>query len=176
MSEQPTRARARLDLRTSTTITSNSSVISRHDPRREAVVQPIYDTRYIEEMSRGISVPFSHLILYHREIGIHRGRRAGFGEVFNFYTLHDLLFTTLARRVKDAYEGTHVPAHRGWPEQREALRWFVDKGRDAVYADDDKPIKVRPCRYRRYYIFDGHHRALALYILGETEIRARLKR
>ena len=119
-------------------------------------------------------MPFSHLILYHGEIGIHRGRSAGFGEVFDFWTLRDLHFTSLARKVKDAYEGKHVPSHWGWPDQREALRWFVEKGRDGIYALDTKSIRVRPARYQRYYISDGHHRALALFVLGEHDLHAKL--
>ena len=112
--------------------------------------------------------------MYHREIGLHRGRRIGFRDVFRLHTLHDLPFVKLASKVKDAYEGRNVPQD-GWPEQREALRWLVDKGRDGVYALDEKGIKVRPSPYQHYYIVDGHHRALALFILGENEIRARVK-
>ena len=128
-------------------------------------------------MSRGITVRFAHLVLYHREIGIHRGRRAGFREVFGFFTLHDLPFTRLANKVKDAYGGRHVPSHDGWDDQREALRWFVEKGVAGIYELGDKPpARVEPRPYQRYYITDGHHRALALYILGESEIRARIER
>ena len=120
-------------------------------------------------------MPFGHLVLFHREIGLHRGRRYGFRDVFGFGTLFNLPFTRLAGKVKDAYEGRRVPDHEGWPEQREALRWLVDKGRDGIYALDDKGIKVSPSPYQRYYIKDGHHRALALFILGDNEIRARIK-
>jgi len=127
-------------------------------------------------MGKGIMVPFSALILYHREIGIHRDRKAGFGEVFRFRTLHDLPFIRLASKVKDAYEGRHLPSHDEWPAQREALRWLVEKGRDAIYALDDKPVKVRhcPCTSQHYYIADGNHRALALYVLGEHGVRAKI--
>lgn len=131
--------------------------------------------RYTLQMSGGITVPFKHLVFFHREIGIHRGRRAGFAEVFRYQTLHDLPFTRLAGKVKDAYEGRHVPDHDGWPDQREALRWLIDKGRDGIYALDSKGIKVRPCPWQHYYIADGHHRALALYVLGDSEIRARVR-
>lgn len=127
-------------------------------------------------MGKSLVVPFAHLVFYHREIGIHRGRKAGFRDVFGFRTLHDLPFTRLASKVKDAWEGRGVPSHSGWPAQREALRWLVEKGRDGIYALDEKGIKVRHCPYQRYYIADGHHRALALYVLGEGEIRARIKR
>ncbi len=126
-------------------------------------------------MSREISVPFLQLILYHREIGIHRGRRTGFGRIFDFYTLNGLSFVKLASKVKDAYEGRDVPSHRGWPEQREALRWLVERGRDAIYALPDGPIKLMPYHHQRYYLYEGNHRALALYILGENELRARLQ-
>ncbi len=140
-------------------------------PEREAS-----DPSYISKVSKVITVPFAHLVLYHREIGIHRGRRVGFRDVFKFRTLHDLPFVKLASKVKDAYEDRHVPSHDGWPAQRQALQWLVDKGRDGIYALDEKGIKVRPCPYQSgYYIADGHHRALALYILGDKEIRARLK-
>jgi hypothetical protein len=148
----------------------------RHHRDERATMQPIDDPSYTRGMSKEISVPFSQLVLYHREIGIHRGRKAGFREIFDFYTLHDLLFTKLAGKVKDAYEGRHVPSHRGWSDQREALRWFVEQGRDAIYALDTKPIGLRPCHYGRYYISEGNHRALALYILGESEIQAKLQR
>jgi hypothetical protein len=127
-------------------------------------------------MSSGLTVPFAHLVLYHREIGIHRGRSAGFRDVFGFRTLHDLPFVKLAGKVKAAYEGRDVPSHEGWPAQREALRWFVEKGRDGIYAMDKTAVRVRHCPYQRYYIADGHHRALALYVLGEGSVSAKIKR
>ena len=120
-------------------------------------------------------VPFTHLVLNHREIGIHRDRRWGFRDVFGFRTLHGLPFIKLASKVKHAYEGRDVPSHEGWPAQRDALKWLVDKGRDGIYALDEKGIKVLFVPFQRYYIADGNHRALALYILGENEIRARVK-
>jgi len=122
-----------------------------------------------------IMVPFTHLVLNHREIGIHRDRRWGFRDVFGFRTLHGLPFIKLASKVKHAYEGRDVPSHEGWPAQRDALKWLVDKGRDGIYALDEKGIKVLFVPFQRYYIADGNHRALALYILGENEIRARVK-
>jgi hypothetical protein len=123
-----------------------------------------------------VMVPCAHLVLHYREIGIHRGRRWGFGAVFGFRTLQDLPFIRLARKVKQAYESQAVPLHDGWPAQREALKWLVEKGRDGIYALDDKGIKIMHTPYRRYYIDDGHHRALALYVLGDSEIRAHIKR
>lgn len=122
-------------------------------------------------MSRRLSVPFSRLILYHGEIGVHRGRKAGFRTVFGFRSLYNVPFIKLAKKVKDAYEGKRVPSHDGWPEQREALGWFVTQGRDGIYALDTKPIRVRKCR-DGYYILGGHHRSLALYILGDDEVIA----
>ena len=104
-----------------------------------------------------ITVPFSQLVLYHGEIGIHRGRKAGFRDVFGFRTLRDLPFVKLAQKVKDAYEGKEVPSHKGWPKQREALQWLVDKGRDAMYQFKDD-IRVRPAPHDRYYVAGGHHR------------------
>jgi hypothetical protein len=127
-------------------------------------------------MSKVIMVPVAHLVLNHREIGVHRDRRWGFRDIFGFRTLHDLPFVRLAGKVKRAYEGRDVPSHEGWPAQREALRWLVDKGRDGIYALDEKGIRVQFVPFQRYYIADGNHRALALYILGEGEIRARIKR
>jgi len=127
-------------------------------------------------MSRVITLPFSHLVLNHSEIGLHRDRRWGFRDVFGFRTLHDLPFLKLAYKVKSAYENTKVPAHAGWPAQREALRWLVDRGCNGIYELDEKGIKVRYSPHHRYYIADGNHRALALYILGEAKIRARLTR
>lgn len=123
----------------------------------------------------GTVVPFKLLVLFHREIGLHRGRSAGFRDIFRFRTLHDLPFLHLASRVKDAYEGRDVPSHTGWPDQREALRWLVDRGRDGIYALDEKGIQIRHSPFQRFYITDGHHRALALYIIGDSEIRARVK-
>jgi hypothetical protein len=127
-------------------------------------------------MSEVITVPFSRLTLCYREIGIHRGRRWGFRDVFGFRTLQDLPFVRLASKVKHAYEGRDVPSHEGWSAQREALKWLVDKGRDGIYALDEKGIKIRRSPFRSYYIADGHHRALALFVLGDNEIRARIKR
>lgn len=121
-----------------------------------------------------ITVPFARLVLGHHEIGCHRGREFGFRTVFGFRTLQNLPFTHLATKVKRAYGGDDVPRHEGWPDQREALRWLVDKGRDGIYALDEKGIKIIPTPFRAYSIFDGHHRALALYVLGEDEVRARV--
>ncbi len=137
--------------------------------------QTVDDSSYTSEMGK-ITVPFSELVMYHREIGIHRGRKAGFRDVFGFRTLRDMPFVKLAGKVKEAYEGKSIPEHDGWSVHREALRWLVDKGRDGIYGLDTKAIKVTPCPYQHYYIYDGHHRALALFILGESEIRAKLKR
>lgn len=124
-------------------------------------------------MSKVIKVPFSRLTLHFREIGIHRGRRWGFREVFGFPTLAGLPFVHLASRVKRAYEGKDVPSHEGWAAQREALAWLVEKGRDAIYALDEEGIEIKPTPFRTYYITDGHHRALALYVIGDSEVRAR---
>jgi hypothetical protein len=127
-------------------------------------------------MSKGLMVPFSHLVLNYREIGLHRSRPWGFGKIFGFRSLFGLPFLKLAGRVKHAYEGWNVPSHEGWPIQREALRWLVDKGSDGIYALDQGGIQVKYTPYNRYYIFDGNHRALALYILGDKAIRAHVKR
>ena len=118
-----------------------------------------------------ITIPFDDLVLNHSEIGVHRGRRYGFRDVFGFRSLRDLPFTKLAKKVKAAYDGSDVPDHRGWPDQREALRWLVDKGRDAMYQFKDD-IRVIPGSGRTYYIHGGNHRSLALYILGADSVRA----
>jgi hypothetical protein len=127
-------------------------------------------------MSKVIKVPFTRLVLNHREIGCHRDRRWGFRAVFGFPTLQNLPFLHLGNRVKRAYEGKDVPSHEGWPAQREALQWLVDKGRDGIYALDEKGIEVKRTPFQSYAIFDGNHRALALYILGDSEVRASLLR
>ena len=126
-------------------------------------------------MSRVI-VPFSHLVLNHSEIGLHRDRKWGFRDDFGFRTLHNLPFLKLAQKVKSAYEHKDVPSHEGWPAQREALRWLVERGVNGIYDLDEKGIKVRYTPHQRYYIADGNHRALALYILGDDKIRARTVR
>lgn len=122
-----------------------------------------------------ITVPFAHLTLYHHEIGCHRGRRWGFRAVFGFPTLQKLPFVHLASRVKSAYEGKDVPSHEGWPAQREAIKWLVDKGVDGIYALDETGIKVKRTPFRTYFVEEGNHRALALYILGVDKVRVRLK-
>lgn len=126
-------------------------------------------------MSKVIKVPFAHLVFNHREIGCHRGRQWGFREVFGFPTLQNLPFVHLANKVKRAYEGKSTPSHEGWPAQREALQWLVERGRDGIYAIADDGIEIKATAFRSYYITDGNHRALALYILGESAVRARLK-
>ena len=123
-----------------------------------------------------ITVPFARLVLSHSEIGLHRGRRWGFRAVFGLRTLYNLPFLRLASKVKRAYEGKDVPSHEGWPAQRDALRWLVERGRDGIYALDEKGIHVRHTPFQSYYVADGNHRALALFVLGENEIRARMKR
>jgi hypothetical protein len=126
-------------------------------------------------MSSVIKVPLAHLVFLHHEIGCHRDRQWGFREVFGFPTLTKLPFMHLANRVKRAYEGKAVPSHQGWPAQRDALHWLVERGCDGIYALDQKGINVRATPFRSYYITDGNHRALALYILGESLVRAQLK-
>jgi hypothetical protein len=118
-----------------------------------------------------ITIPFDDLVFNHGEIGVHRGRKYGFRDVFDFRTLKDQPFLKLARKVKAAYEGSDVPDHKGWPAQREALKWLVDKGLDAMYQFKDD-IRVSPGSGRTYYILGGNHRSLALYILGADYIRA----
>ena len=118
-----------------------------------------------------ITIHFDALVLAHSEIGVHRGRKYGFRDVFGFYSLRGLPFTKLAKKVKAAYEGSDVPDHKGWPAQREALSWLVDKGRDAMYAFKDE-ICVTPNDDGTYAIAGGNHRSLALYILGETSVNA----
>lgn len=125
-------------------------------------------------MPKLIKVPFERLVFNLREIGCHRGRQWGFREVFGFPTLVNLPFVHLASRVKRAYHGTDTPRHKGWPAQREALQWLVDRGKDDIYAlEGDINLKLTP--FRSYAIHDGNHRALALYVLGERELRANLK-
>lgn len=121
-----------------------------------------------------IKVPFERLVMDHHEIGCHRGRRWGFRQVFGFPTLQNLPFVHLANRVKRAYQGKAPPRHEGWPAQREALQWLVERGSDEIYALDEG-IKVKITSFRSYAITDGNHRALALYILGESQLRAHLK-
>lgn len=118
-----------------------------------------------------VTIPFDDLRMYHSNIGLHRGRKYGMRDVFDFHTLSELPFTKLAKRVKAAYEGSEVPDHRGWPAQREALKWLVDKGPEAMYELKDD-IRVTPGPGRSYYLVGGNHRALALYILGASGIRA----
>jgi hypothetical protein len=62
-------------------------------------------------MSKVIMVPFTHLVLNHREIGLHRGRKWGFRDVFGFGTLHGLPFIRLASKVKRAYEDRDGTLH-----------------------------------------------------------------
>jgi hypothetical protein len=122
-----------------------------------------------------VTVPFDDLVMYHSNIGLHRGRKYGMRDVFGFRTLSGLAFKKLAKKVKEAYEGTDVPDHKGWPAQREALQWLVDKGADAMYQFKDD-IRVSPGSHRTYYLIGGNHRALALYILGADSIRAAIER
>ena len=124
---------------------------------------------------RLVSVPFDDLVLYHSNIGLHRGRKYGMRDVFDYRSLSDLPFRKLAKKVKEAYEGTDVPDHKGWPAQREALKWLVDKGADAMYQFKDD-IRVAPRSGRTYYLLGGNHRALALFILGADSIRAAVER
>jgi len=118
-----------------------------------------------------VTIPFDDLVLAHAEIGIHRGRKYGFRDVFGFRTLRDLPFAKLAKKVRAAYVGDDVPKHKGWPAQREALKWLVDKGAEAMYQFKDD-IRVILGPGRTYYIAGGNHRSLALFILGADSIRA----
>lgn len=119
-------------------------------------------------------MPFASLLLYHGEIGIHRGRKHGFRDVFGYRTLRDLPFLNLANKVRDAYQEQKVPSHSGWPAQKEALKWLVDLGKEGIYNLKDE-VKIRPNRGDRFYLLSGNHRCLALYILGDNEVRAKVK-
>lgn len=120
-----------------------------------------------------VTIPFGDLVLAHGEIGVHRGRKYGFRDVFGFRTLQDLPFTRLAKKVKAAYEGTDVPKHKGWPAQRDVLKWFVDKGPEALYQlKDDILVYKHPTKDGIYQLAGGNHRSIALYILGADSIRA----
>lgn len=118
-----------------------------------------------------VTIPFDNLVLAHREIGVHRGRKHGFRTVFGFTTLLDQPFTKLAKKVKAAYEGTEVPNHVGWPKQYETLKWFVDRGSDAMYQFKDD-IRVYKEDAGIYALAEGNHRALALFIMGADSVRA----
>ena len=122
-----------------------------------------------------VTIPFDKLVLAHREIGVHRGRKYGFRDVFGFKTLLDQPFTKLAQKVKAAYEGADVPNHKGWPKQRETLQWFVDRGADAMYQFKDD-IHVYKHGDGMYALAEGNHRALALYIMGADSVRAAVKK
>lgn len=124
-------------------------------------------------MAKALKVSFARLVFSYREIGNHRDRRWGFREVFGFPTLQNLPFVHLGNRVKRAYEGKEVPRHEGWPAQREAIQWLIDRGRDGIYALEGA-IKIKATPFASYAITDGNHRALALYVLGESEVRALL--
>lgn len=121
-------------------------------------------------------MPSTHLVLNYREIGLHRARQWGFATIFGFPNLYGVPFLKLARRVKHAYEGWNVPSHEGWPSQREALQWLIEKGVQGIYNLDPDGIQVKYTPQNRYFIADGNHRALALYILGENAFRAQIKR
>jgi len=118
-----------------------------------------------------VTIPFDDLVLYHSNIGLHRGREYGMRDVFGFRSLSNVPFRKLAKKVKAAYESTDIPNHKGWPAQREALKWLVDKGVDEMYQFKDH-IRVLSGRGRTYYLLGGNHRSLALYILGAGSIRA----
>lgn len=122
-----------------------------------------------------VTIPFDDLVLYHSNIGLHRGRKYGMRDVFGFRSLSELPFKRLAKKVKAAYEGTDVPDHKGWPAQREALQWLVEKGIDAMYQFKDD-IRVERQGGHTYYLLGGNHRALALYILGADSVRASVER
>jgi hypothetical protein len=120
-----------------------------------------------------ITIPFDKLILSHGEIGIHRGRKHGFRDVFGFRTLQNQPFVRLAKKVKAAYEGTDVPRHKGWSAQRDTMKWFVDRGADAMYQlSDDILVYKEPDGI--FALAEGNHRALALFIMGADSIRARI--
>jgi hypothetical protein len=124
---------------------------------------------------RLVTIPIDDLVIYHSNIGIHRGRKYGMRDVFGYRSLANLPFRKLAKKVKAAYEGTDVPDHKGWPAQREALRWFVEKGLDAMYSIKGY-ISVQPGPGQTYYVMGGNHRSLALYILGADSVRAFVER
>ena len=117
-----------------------------------------------------VTIPFDALVLAHGEIGVHRGRKYGFRDVFGFRTLSGVPFLKLAKKVKAAYDGTDVPSHKGWPKQHETLKWFVEKGLGAMYDFKDDILVYKHDEI--YALAEGNHRALALYLMGADSIRA----
>ena len=117
--------------------------------------------------------------MYHSNIGLHRGRKYGMRDVFGYRSLRDLPFDRFAKKVKKAYEGSDVPKHKGWPAQRDAIAWLVEKGKkdgiDSMYQFKDD-IRVQRGNNHMFYILGGNHRALALFILGADSIRAAVDR
>ncbi len=107
-----------------------------------------------------------------REVGM------GFARTFGLPDLTTLSFEELATRVEVAYRATvaghpceMIPENPGWRHQVAYLQQWINRGEKGIYTlVTDQPLErliwVDPHPSGGWTLREGHHRCLALWILG----------
>jgi hypothetical protein len=118
------------------------------------------------------------------DAGITRTRGMGYGKIFGIPDLRNITFGFLAAKVALAYNSTRsasvgAPTDPNWLEQFKYLKLWVDRGVKGIYdlvpkQPHERFIRIipHPDRKDTWILREGHHRSLAIWILGERSIWA----
>lgn len=130
--------------------------------------------------------PWTHEIGEHSilEAGIERRPGMGFGGIFGIKDLSLVEFQVLAKLVDQAYRVTKgkdasAPSGEHWNAQYAYLESWVARGVPGIYEfaskdDGERHIRIIPKvgSPGMWTLREGHHRGLALWILGERTVWA----
>ena len=117
-------------------------------------------------------------------VGVERHRGMGLAAIFGLPKLTSISFGELALRVERAFEATRlgypteqIPTHLGWPQQFKYLSQWVRLGEAGIYAllpdqVHERFIRIVPHASCSWTLREGHHRCLALWILGVRRVWA----
>lgn len=120
------------------------------------------------------------------EIGLVRQLDGGFGEIFGIRDLTAVPFGHWSSMVARAYGASEqkgpaidIPSHPAWSTQFGYLKTWVNRGVEGIYGfapslPREREIRVIPRQDGLWTIREGHHRCLALWILRERQVWARV--
>ncbi|MFC1708245.1 hypothetical protein ACFL59_15745 [Planctomycetota bacterium] len=119
------------------------------------------------------------------KMNLNREPGMGFAKIFGLPDLRSIRFGELAAKVDAAYRASvgkgrdeDLAKHWAWAEQLKGLQQWVRLGVVGIYQlKTDQPheryLSVIPTPPDAGVLREGHHRSLALWILGERQIWAR---
>jgi hypothetical protein len=145
-----------------------------------------YSDQSAARVDLGSLYPWAHEIGEHSipDAGITRQRGMGFGGIFGIPDLRTIEFKVLAEQVAQAYHATKTKQPSAlssdmWIAQFKYLDSWVQRGIQGIYDFNPKQVHERhfriipkPGNPGRSILREGHHRGLALWILGERTIWA----